>query len=61
MACTAKELLDFLNTLAEDAVVAVDDGGLILVELDKDNIQTGNYYEVGGIPIDDEDWKRSSR
>ena len=58
MACTVKELVEFFKTLSEDAVVAVDDGGLILVELDEDNKQTGNYYEIGGIPLDDEDWKR---
>lgn len=52
MACTAKELIDFLKMLDERARVAVDDGGLILVEIDDMNEMTDNYYGIGGIPLD---------
>lgn len=55
MACLAKALIEFLKTLDEGARVAVDDGGLIIVEIDDTNDETGNYYEVGGIPLDDDE------
>ncbi len=48
-----KELIRWLNTLTGD--VAVDDGGLTLVELDEFNKPTGAYHEVGGIPLDEDE------
>lgn len=35
------------------AWVAIDEGGLTLVELDENDKPTGNYLEVGGIPTED--------
>jgi hypothetical protein len=55
MACAVKDLIEWLKTLPEDAGVAVDDGGLTLVELDDDGEETGNYHEVGGIPLDEDE------
>jgi len=54
MAMSVRELKRWINTLDEDNAVAVDDGGLTLVELDE-NGETGAYHEVGGIPLEDED------
>ena len=52
-----KRLIEWLMSLeGEDSHVAVDDGGLTLVELDADARETGAYYEIGGIPLR-EDWE----
>lgn len=51
----AKELREFLDSLPDDANVAVDDGGLQIVEIDDEGVETGSYIEVGGIPLEDED------
>lgn len=50
------ELKRWARTLTPGNDVAVDDGGLTLVELD-DGVETGAYLEVGGIPLpgDNED------
>lgn len=47
MAMEKSELQEWLNTLPDDAVIAVDDGGLTLVQ-----VGTGGktYCEVGGEP-----------
>lgn len=52
MAVTIGELRMWLDELEEDGVgrnnlVGVDDGGLSLVV-----VETGDYYEVGGVPED---------
>lgn len=52
---SAKMLREFANSLPEDANVAVDDGGLQIVEIDSEGQETGSYIEVGGIPLEDED------
>ncbi len=48
-----KELLDWVKAVDPNSSIAVDDGGLALVEIDTDGKQTGNYIEVGGIPDDE--------
>ena len=60
-----QELIRWLNTLPEDADVAIDEGGLTLVEVEfipnhnpdyqGPYEETGAYLEVGGIPLGDED------
>jgi hypothetical protein len=48
------ELLRWLKTIPSTSAVAVDDGGLNLVEIDKNGKQTDAYWEVGGIPTDED-------
>jgi hypothetical protein len=50
-----KEVMKWLKTIPEDSGIAIDDGGLALVELDADNDETDNYIEIGGIPQDEEE------
>ena len=47
------ELKAWLETLNPDSSVAVDGGGLALVEYDPDTDKTGAYCEVGGEPDDE--------
>lgn len=49
-----KEIERWLSTLPDDANVAIDEGGLNLVEVDDDGNEGEAYIEVGGIPLDDE-------
>jgi hypothetical protein len=42
----SKEIQDWLDTLGDDAEVAIDDGGLMLVLVDNPDV----YLEVGGVP-----------
>jgi len=49
MATTAKKLMRWLATQQDDAIIAVDDGGLALVVVDSDD-----YYEVGCLPGEDD-------
>lgn len=51
-----RELLRWLGTLDPNGSVAVDDGGLALVELDSAREQTGAMLEVGGISDDDDEY-----
>ena len=44
-----KDLKRWLATLTPGNSVAIDEGGLTLVEIDG-NQQTGSYYEIGGTP-----------
>lgn len=46
---SVKELKAWLETLAEDSTVAIDEGGLTLVELGSNDLPTGAYLEVGGM------------
>jgi hypothetical protein len=48
----ASELKRWLDTLGPDAFVAVDEGGLELVEVGS---RAGAYLEVGGVPEEEED------
>jgi hypothetical protein len=50
----ARELIEWLQTLDPESDVAIDDGGLTLVQLDVNNETTGAYFEIGGIPLDEE-------
>ena len=49
------EVQHWLATLEEGSGVAVDDGGLTLVEIDKDGKQTEAYLDLGGIPSKDQE------
>ena len=44
------ELLDWLGTIPEDSYIAVDDGGLTLIEISSQNEVTGTWLEIGGVP-----------
>jgi len=50
MAMFVSELKRWLNTLNDDDVIGVDEGGLCL-QVDGD---PGIYYEIGGLPDDNE-------
>lgn len=52
MAMSVQEVRDWVNSLDKRDSVAVDDGGLALVELDPNGVETGAYLEVGGVPAD---------
>ena len=48
---TTQDLIDWLKTLpGENVNVAVEDGGLTLVGLDREGVTTGASLEVGGVP-----------
>jgi hypothetical protein len=49
------EVREWLETLAGDSGVAVDEGGLMLVEVNAQGEQIDNYLEVGSVPEDDEE------
>ena len=46
MAATCGEIMEWLETLNDDDLVAIDDGGLCLCVVDDPDV----YLEVGGIP-----------
>lgn len=50
----ATELKRWLGSISDDSFVAIDEGGLALVELDENGIETDAYLEVGGIPEADD-------
>ncbi len=45
-----KEIIRWIKALPSSSSVAVDDGGLTLVEVDKNGKQTDAYLEIGGVP-----------
>lgn len=45
------ELRAWLNNLGPDCGVAIDEGGICLVEVDANGNETGYYIEVGGVPL----------
>lgn len=45
MSCRVQELQEWLSTLPPTAAVAIDEGGLTLVEVGGDG-----YFEIGGEP-----------
>jgi hypothetical protein len=47
------EVRDWIATLYDDSSIAIDDGGLVLVEIARDGTLTGAYIEVGGTPSDE--------
>lgn len=46
----ASELQRWLATLSDDSFIAIDDGGLILVEVDDNGGTTEAFLEIGGLP-----------
>ena len=48
-----KQFKSWAASLDDDQSVAVDEGGLCIVELIKDNKETGRYCEIGGIPSEE--------
>jgi hypothetical protein len=51
MAMFVEDIKAWLNTLDDDTLVGIDDGGLCLQE----TTNTENYLEVGGIPEEDDE------
>lgn len=49
MAETVREIKDWLNSLTEDELVGIDEGGLTLRVVGRPDV----YYEIGGIPEED--------
>ncbi len=49
-----QEIVKWIKKLPKSSSVAVDEGGLTLVEVDKNGKTTGAYLEVGGVPLDGE-------
>ncbi len=43
----------WLDTLDPKNSIAVDDGGLTIVEVTPEGEQTGAYLEIGGVPSDE--------
>lgn len=54
---SSRELLEWAKTLDPFGCVAIDDGGLSLVELDQEGDVSDAYIEVGGIPEEEGDEK----
>jgi hypothetical protein len=52
-----KELRRWLNTLDQNRSVAIDDGGLNLVEVNENDEETDEYIEVGGVSEDEPEFK----
>jgi hypothetical protein len=48
------ELIRWLKTLKPGNAVAIDDGGLAIVEIGPDGRPTDAYLEIGSISEDDE-------
>ncbi len=46
------EVTEWIETLSDTSSIAIDEGGLTLVEIDVEGAPTGSYIEVGGIPDD---------
>jgi hypothetical protein len=51
------EVKRWIATLDDDSNLAIDDGGLCLVELTADGEETGAYIEIGGTPTTEPDWR----
>lgn len=51
MAATVRELRDWLKGMDANRLIAIDDGGLVLVAVDDPE----TYWEIGGLPRDDDD------
>jgi len=59
---TMEELRDWANALVHSHTsVAIDDGGLCLVEIDENGKETGCYLEVGGIPLPEAELSKYER
>jgi hypothetical protein len=51
MAIDKSELMNWLESVPDDALVAIDEGGLALVVVDRED---SHWIEVGGNPNDSE-------
>lgn len=49
---TRNELKKWLASKSQNSFIAIDEGGLTLVELDENKKPTGHHIEVGGEPTD---------
>lgn len=49
-----REVQDWLNEIADDSEIGIDDGGLCLTTLPSPD-GTASYLEIGGMPEADED------
>ena len=47
------EVKRWIATLADGGNLAIEDGGLCLVELTAEGEETGAYIEIGGTPAED--------
>jgi hypothetical protein len=47
---SVEEVKEWLELLDDTNGVAIDDGGLRIVELDQNEKETGKFIEIGGIP-----------
>ena len=45
MPATKRDLIDWLADLPNDALIGIDDGGLTLRVIDRED-----YFEIGGLP-----------
>ena len=52
---TRKELLEWVESLDPESFVAIDEGGLTLIVIDKNLISAIGWLEVGGTPDDGSD------
>lgn len=50
-----QEVLAWVNTVGDDCGIAIDEGGLSLVEIGSDGDETGAYLEVGMTPQEEDD------
>ncbi len=57
MAMSVKEVTDWLNEVSDFNHVAIDDGGLALVEVESKGAdgEYNNYLEIGGVPEEEGD------
>lgn len=49
-----KEIERWLSTLPDDADIAIDEGGLAIVMVDKEGEETDIYLEIGMTPAEEE-------
>lgn len=50
-----EEVLEWVQTLVHSGTsIAIDDGGLTLIEINADGKETGCYLEIGGVPLKEE-------
>ncbi len=44
------EVVEWIGTLSDTSSVAIDEGGLTLVEIDVEGVPTRSCIEIGGVP-----------
>lgn len=50
MTMSIAEVKRWIDTLDPKNSIAVDDGGLTIVEVTPEGVETGAYLEIGGVP-----------